>query len=167
MMKNLPHTCCCRAASSVLSLHCCCCCSQGVPHQLRGWVWWQTSGAAKAAAAAPSGHFEACLQQGQGLHALKQIELVRGSERSCLAQPAICMDSSHVWHHVQQFGAQRLYRLLSQQLCSCRLRSSKRHKGHTIHHTYTAVFTYCVLLCCMPLAGPAAHLPPPPLAGTA
>ncbi|WIA37952.1 hypothetical protein OEZ86_001329 [Tetradesmus obliquus] len=50
-------------------------CRKGVPYQLRGWVWWHTSGAAKAAAAAPSGHFEACLQQGQGLHALKQIEL--------------------------------------------------------------------------------------------
>ncbi|KAF6248400.1 rab-GTPase-TBC domain-containing protein [Scenedesmus sp. NREL 46B-D3] len=30
-------------------------CRKGVPHQLRGWVWWQTSGAARAAAAAPSG----------------------------------------------------------------------------------------------------------------
>eukprot|EP00878_Enallax_costatus_P013196 GHUV01013793.1.p1 GENE.GHUV01013793.1~~GHUV01013793.1.p1 ORF type:complete len:255 (+),score=79.89 GHUV01013793.1:508-1272(+) len=49
-------------------------CRKGVPHELRGWVWWHVSGAAQAAAAAP-GHYETCKEAGQNKPALRQIEL--------------------------------------------------------------------------------------------
>lgn len=45
---------------------------QGVPHDLRGWVWWHVSGAERAAAAQP-GHYEACLQAGSSKAAVRQV----------------------------------------------------------------------------------------------
>lgn len=49
-------------------------CRKGIPHELRGWVWWHVSGAGEAAAAEP-GHYAACLQAGSSRAAVKQIEL--------------------------------------------------------------------------------------------
>jgi len=51
---------------------CTCCTLQGVPHELRGWVWWHVSGAGEAAAAGPD-HYQHCLQAGSSKAAVKQV----------------------------------------------------------------------------------------------
>lgn len=51
-----------------------CCALQGIPHELRGWVWWHISGAGEVAAADP-GHYAACLQAGSSRAAVKQVKI--------------------------------------------------------------------------------------------
>eukprot|EP00775_Hariotina_reticulata_P009878 gene9878-10036_t len=50
-------------------------CRKGVPHQLRSWAWWESSGAAAMVLSAAPGHYEACLVAGHDKPAVKQIEL--------------------------------------------------------------------------------------------
>lgn len=49
---------------------------QGVPHELRGWVWWHVSGAGSWKQNAGEGYFARMLEQGRSSNAVKQIELV-------------------------------------------------------------------------------------------
>jgi hypothetical protein len=56
---------------------------QGVPHELRGWVWWHVSGAGSWKQNAGDGYFARMLEQGRSSNAVKQIELVSaGVKRS-------------------------------------------------------------------------------------
>ena len=49
---------------------------QGVPHKLRGWVWWHTSGASIRKQQAPQDYFERKAEEGEQGRAIRQIELV-------------------------------------------------------------------------------------------
>lgn len=168
---------------------CCCghhhvlCRSQGVPPELRGWVWWHVSGAGAAAAAGP-GHYEACLQAGSSSAAVKQVRLVvmssavwvcwthgeAGCCRSVRAWSCQCgtdlLAADSLCFSVMEAAVDQVSLLLvvvagdrCQEL-SCILIT------YVFSHTTTQHFTTTPL--CQHTtdrAGPAAHLPPPPLAG--
>jgi hypothetical protein len=63
---------------------------QGVPHELRGWVWWHVSGAGSWKQNAGEGYFARMVEQGSSSKAVKQIELVSADHRKQLFV-CVCM----------------------------------------------------------------------------